>query len=95
VFQNTRSQNFEIVKHYFSEPEYIGALRDSVKSFWDEHGKAEVLLMSFHGIPQAYSDDGDPYQEQCRQTAELLAKSLNLGVSEWRLSFQSRLGRSR
>jgi ferrochelatase len=92
VFQNTRSQNFEIVKHYFSEPEYIGALRDSVKSFWDEHGKAEVLLMSFHGIPQAYSDDGDPYQEQCRQTAELLAKSLNLGVSEWRLSFQSRLG---
>ena len=92
VFRSARIQDFEIIKHYFSEPEYIAALKGSVKTFWDKHGKAELLLMSFHGIPQAYSDDGDPYQEQCRRTAELLAQSLNLGVSEWQLSFQSRLG---
>jgi ferrochelatase len=92
VFRNAGIQNFEIVRHYFSEPEYIATLKDSVNSFWDNHGKAEVLLMSFHGIPQAYSDDGDPYQQQCRQTAALLAQSLNLDATEWQLSFQSRLG---
>jgi len=92
IFRNTRNPNFEIVKHYYSEPEYIEALKDSVETFWNKNGKAEILLLSFHGIPQEYSDDGDPYQDQCRQTAELLAQALDLDASSWRLSFQSRLG---
>ena len=92
VLRNVEILDFEFVKHYYSEPEYIDALADSVKSFWGKHGRAEILLMSFHGIPKAYSDAGDPYQEQCMQTAERLAQSLNLGASEWQLSFQSRLG---
>jgi len=83
---------FEVAASYFDHPGYIAALTSSVKACWTEHGKAEILLMSFHGIPQDYSNDGDPYRDECMHTAELLAESLNLASDEWQLSFQSRLG---
>ena len=48
--------------------------------------------MSFHGIPKPYADKGDPYPEQCRTTAVLLADRLGLSINEWAMSFQSRFG---
>ena len=51
--------------------------------------------MSFHSIPQKYSDAGDPYYEHCQSTAVRLAKALNLSEKEWKISFQSRLGFSK
>ncbi len=85
-------QDFTVNKNYFDCPDYIAALANSVKKYWHKNGQAEILLMSFHGIPRAYSVDGDPYQGQCIQTANLLAQALKLGPHQWRLSFQSRLG---
>lgn len=84
--------NFKIIRHYFDNPDYIKALADSVTAYWDKNGKAEKLLMSFHGLPQEYVDDGDPYASECQQTANLLAQALNLKPEQWQLSFQSRLG---
>ncbi len=49
--------------------------------------------MSFHGIPQAYADQGDPYAEQCRITATRLAAALDLSPEQWAITFQSRVGR--
>ena len=49
--------------------------------------------MSFHGIPEDYIAAGDPYLQQCKQTADLLAKALELKEDEWLLTFQSRVGR--
>lgn len=90
--QKWSGQNFKIIKHYFDNPDYIEALAKSVATYWDKHGKAEKLLMSFHGIPQKYADDGDPYAIECQQTAQLLAQSLNLKPDQWQIGFQSRLG---
>lgn len=56
------------------------------------HGRADRLLMSFHGIPKPYADKGDPYAKQCRKTAVLVASELGLGADEWAISFQSRFG---
>ncbi len=80
------------VNHYHDHPLYIAALAASVRKHWDTHGKPEKLIMSFHGIPQAYHEAGDPYCEQCRTTGQLLAKSLSLQETAWVVSFQSRLG---
>jgi len=80
------------VNHYHDHPAYITALADSVHQYWKNHGKAEKLLMSFHGIPQAYFDAGDPYFCECRKTGRLLAETLELDEDAWLLSFQSRLG---
>ena len=77
---------------YSDQDSYISGLTDSVKSHWDEHGRSEVLLMSFHGIPEGYSLKGDPYPNECRKTAELLAKELGLNEKQWLVAFQSRFG---
>lgn len=81
------------INDYHDHPDYIQALSNSVQQHWSEHGRAEKLLMSFHGIPQRYEDKGDPYPHQCRTTAKLLAEHLGLKDSEWLCSFQSRFGR--
>lgn len=82
------------ISDYHDHPDYIHALANSVKQHWLEHGKAEKLLMSFHGIPQSYEDKGDPYPSQCRKTAHLLATQLGLKDEEWQSAFQSRFGRA-
>ena len=80
------------IKEYHNHPTYIEALAQSVERYWAVHGRADKLLMSFHGIPKPYADKGDPYPEQCRTTAVLLADRLGLSINEWAMSFQSRFG---
>ncbi len=78
---------------YHRRPAYIEALAASVREHWQQHGREGRLLLSFHGIPKRYTEAGDPYREQCEETAQLLAAALQLKDGEWGLSFQSRLGR--
>lgn len=82
-----------MVDSYHDHPAYIDALAASVRRHWDEHGKPDRLLMSFHGIPQRYFDGGDPYPCLCRKTGRLLADELNLEEGEWLVSYQSRFGK--
>ncbi|WP_185826796.1 ferrochelatase [Shewanella canadensis] len=80
-------------KEYYQDPTYIQALASSVKSHWKQHGQADVLLMSFHGVPVRYVNEGDPYQAQCQATALLLAQALGLKDEQWKLCFQSQFGK--
>ena len=80
------------INHYHDDPGYIRALANSVQRYWQEHGRAEQLVMSFHGIPKEYFEKGDPYHCECQKTARLLANALELDESQWRATFQSRLG---
>ncbi len=81
-----------LVKHYHDMPDYIDALAESINEHWQQNYRAEKLLFSFHGIPKAYFDAGDPYYCECRKTARLVAEKLNLNEEEWILTFQSRFG---
>ncbi len=80
------------VAEYHDQPEYIDALRRSVVSHWEERGRTPHLLVSFHGIPERYFRQGDPYFCKCQKTARLLAEELMLREGEWSVSFQSRFG---
>ncbi|QXL85392.1 ferrochelatase [Comamonas sp. NLF-1-9] len=85
-----------LVNSYHDHPDYIGALAQSVRQHWQrEGGRADKLLVSFHGIPERNVRLGDPYAEQCRATTELLARELQLKSGDYQLSFQSRFGRAR
>lgn len=84
--------DINIVKSFHDHPGYIQALADSVASFRRRNGRGKKLLISFHGVPQSYVDEGDPYQQQCLETASLLAKKLGLAGEEWVVTFQSRFG---
>jgi ferrochelatase len=81
-----------VINDYHSEPGYIEALAASVRA---ARAPFDHLLFSFHGIPQRYADAGDPYGEQCRTTAQLVASSLALPPGRWSVAFQSRVGRAR
>ncbi len=82
-----------LIQDYHDHPAYISALANSVRKHWQQHSQPDTLLMSFHGIPQRYCDEGDPYHTQCQHTASLLAEALNLTDKQWQISFQSRVGR--
>ncbi|MGL5949660.1 MAG: ferrochelatase [Aeromonas sp.] len=82
-----------MVMDYHAHPLYIEALAQSVRAHWQQHGRPELLLLSYHGIPLRYQTEGDPYGAQCARTSELLAAALGLAAHEWRMSFQSRFGR--
>ncbi|HYC95445.1 MAG TPA: ferrochelatase, partial [Sphingomicrobium sp.] len=78
---------------YFEEPLYIDALKASVeRQISALDFEPERLLLSFHGMPERTRTLGDPYYDQCKATAKLLAEKLDLPVD---VAFQSRFGRAR
>jgi ferrochelatase len=81
------------INDYHDNTFYIKALAEHVQVRWEEKGRPEKLLISFHGVPQSIIDQGDPYFKQCTKTASLLAEALNLNEDSWELVFQSRFGR--
>ena len=81
------------IRDYHDHDLYISALANSVKKQWAMNGQSEKLLMSFHGVPERYTLKGDPYEHQCRNTAQLLATKLQLKDEQWACCFQSRFGR--
>jgi ferrochelatase len=84
--------DLQLVADYHDHPGYIEALRASVSAHWDAHGRTSHLLISFHGIPERYCQQGDPYFTRCHTTARLLADELLLREGQWSVAFQSRFG---
>ena len=78
---------------YHDDPSHIEALATSIQAYWQQHGRGDHFLISFHSIPRAYLENGDPYFCQCQKTARLLVERLGLAEGTWSVSFQSRLGR--
>lgn len=81
------------VRNYHRHPGYIKALANSIREYQAEHGKPELLVMSYHGVPQRYLDNGDPYHCECHITSRLVADELGLSKDEYRVTFQSLFGR--
>src|SRR5258708_619827 len=78
---------------YYDDPDYIEALAISINA----HLKTlpfqpELIVASFHGMPQKYADQADPYFSQCTATTDALRKRLGLEASKLILTFQSRFG---
>ncbi|WP_284403560.1 ferrochelatase [Acidovorax sp. SUPP3434] len=91
-----RLLEFRFVNSYHAHPGYIQALAQSVRAHWKrEGGRAEQLVMSFHGIPARNVQLGDPYQQECLTTATLVAQALGLSPEQYRVTFQSRFGKAR
>jgi protoporphyrin/coproporphyrin ferrochelatase len=78
---------------YYDDPDYIEALAVSIDAHLSTLPfQPELIVASFHGMPQKYVDQGDPYYAQCIATTENLRKRLGLDVSKLILTFQSRFG---
>jgi ferrochelatase len=83
------------VNHYHDHPGYIQALAQKIQAHWAVHGRAEQLVMSFHGVPERTLHLGDPYHCECLKTARLLGEALQLSKDQYKVCFQSRFGKAK
>ncbi|WKE64433.1 ferrochelatase [Gallaecimonas kandeliae] len=86
--------SLRFVASYHDFGPYIEALAQSIEAHWTQHGRAEKLLLSFHGIPKRNLKLGDPYYCHCQKTARLLRERLGLDEAELLVTFQSRFGKA-
>ena len=78
---------------YFDHPDYIDALASTVGNYLSAaEQKPDVILASFHGLPQQNLEAGDPYYCHCVKTARLLREKLGMDENYLQMSFQSRFG---
>jgi protoporphyrin/coproporphyrin ferrochelatase len=88
--------SIRVAPPYYNDPIYIEALGSSMSAELSQLDfKPEVVLASFHGVPQAYVDNGDPYYAHCVETMRLLRAELKLDETKLRMTFQSRFGRAK
>lgn len=81
------------VPAYANEPAYIEALAHSITTHINMLDfDPEVIIASYHGIPQSYAKRGDPYPQECARTTQALRERLKLDDKKLIMTFQSRFG---
>jgi protoporphyrin/coproporphyrin ferrochelatase len=84
----------KLVKDFHDHTAYVKAVAKNVNEYWLKTGRPDRLVMSFHGIPKAVAEAGDPYDKQCRESARLIATELGWNDQRTLVTFQSRFGRA-
>jgi ferrochelatase len=80
------------VNDYHADGGYVDALTRSIQAHWAQLGDRSHLLFSYHGIPAAYVQEGDPYQAQAEATTRLVVARLGLAEGDFTHCYQSRFG---
>lgn len=81
------------VPAYFDHPTYIKALAGSIaQAYHVMEEKPDILLVSYHGMPERYLEQGDPYHCQCQKTTRLLREALGWDQTQIMTTFQSKFG---
>jgi ferrochelatase len=90
-----RQPALRVAPAWFDDPVYIHALTSTLENELARLPfRPDVILASYHGMPKAYVDKGDPYYDQCVETTRLLRERLRLDDTKLRMTFQSRFGRT-
>jgi ferrochelatase len=89
-----------LIRSFPTASRYIEALAQRVEATWRDEGRpdfaaGERLVLSFHGLPVAMVDKGDPYRSECLATAAALRVRLGLDETQCLTTFQSKFGPSR
>jgi ferrochelatase len=93
LMAETRQPAARTVPAYGDDPAYIDALAQSVERAYDAApSRPDILVCSYHGMPERYLTQGDPYHCQCRKTTRLLRERLGWDEAAITSSFQSRFG---
>ena len=69
-------QAFHFINSYHNNPQYIEALANSVTEHLSKHGIPDKLVLSYHGMPELFYLQGDPYFDFCQTTTDLLKEEL-------------------
>ncbi|MGA9892452.1 MAG: ferrochelatase [Xanthobacteraceae bacterium] len=96
LMRQRRQPAIRIMPPYYDDPYYIEVLASSLKAEIKSLSfTPDAIVASYHGLPKACSDKGDPYESQCRRTTELLRGQMGLDETKLILTYQSRFGRAK
>jgi len=86
--------SLSFISGYHDHDKYITALAQSVNRHIEKHGKPDKLVLSFHGMPKYFLEQGDPYYCFCAKTTRLLIAELAFSNDDFVMTFQSRFGKA-
>lgn len=86
--------SIKFINGYHTHPLYITAVANSIVDFIEKSGCPDKIIFSYHGVPQRYLEQGDPYYCFCMQTTRLVSEQLALADSLIMTTFQSRFGKA-
>jgi len=97
VFEGLASMRWQpalrVAPAWFDQPVYIEALASSLQTGLAKLAfKPDLIIASFHGMPEDYLTKGDPYYCQCAATTRLLREKLGVSEDALMMTFQSRFG---
>ncbi len=95
LLQQRNQMSIRSISRFYDHAAYIHAMKCHIEAYWAEKGRGDKILFSFHGIPKANADQGDPYPYECRHTAKLLAEALGLSEQHYIVAFQSQFGKAK
>lgn len=95
LLQQRNQMSVRTVSRFYDNAGYVKAVAAQIRAFRQKHGAGDKLMFSFHGIPQFHHDKGDPYPNECRTTAKLVAQELGLSEEQYIVSFQSQFGKGK
>ena len=86
--------SIRFINSYHTNPLYIAAIANSIKAYIENSGYPDKIVFSYHGVPQRYLEQGDPYYCFCMQTTRLVTEHLAFNKSLIETTFQSRFGKA-
>jgi protoporphyrin/coproporphyrin ferrochelatase len=96
LMRQRRQPALRIMPAYYDDPCYIEALASSLQAELKALAfQPDVIVVSYHGMPEEYVRKGDPYEAQCVRTTQLLRERMMLDETKLILTYQSRFGRAR
>jgi protoporphyrin/coproporphyrin ferrochelatase len=96
LMRQRRQPAIRILPAYYDDPYYIEVLASSLKAqIKSLPFTPDAIVASYHGLPKACSDQGDPYESQCVRTTQLLRAQMGLDETKLILTYQSRFGRAK
>ena len=84
--------NLRFISGYHDNDNYIDSISKSIEDSFSKNGKPDKLIFSYHGMPERYLHEGDPYFCFCHKTTRLVAEKLKLSNNDYEMAFQSRFG---
>lgn len=81
----------KIIDRFSAEEGYLALLTTQIQTAWDQ-GNYDKLLISYHGIPTAMVNHGDPYRDETEAATAELIKRLNIPEKQIKMAYQSKFG---
>ena len=81
----------KIIDRFSAEEDYLDILAKQIQTAWDK-GKYDKLLISYHGIPTAMVNHGDPYRDETEAATAELIKRLDISEKQIKMAYQSKFG---